>query len=863
MNKKLTKQLYNLVVQAAAWNFFVTPRQYSTLVTICCTQRDYVTVCQVSDFLVTQQIVLDDTALVLMLKHHATHNNLDRALKSFSHQQTYNVINSVVYNVMLTICIQFRAFEEAETIYEQMKLAKVQLTVTLATTLISMYINNNQLEKAMDLYSTMHTSELTPDAVTYTVIIAACTTMRAFEAADRVWYDAQQAGILSTELVSSVMKMYCQSDRLDSALELYGRIRDTQLSAVTYTVMIAGCIASREFATADRLWRDAQLLQNLSIELVNTALTMYCKRDMLDEALALYSRTQKKDAITYTILITSCVTAQKFATADQLWRDAQTLRHITTELFNVAITMYCQSKQLSEAITLYNRMKRETTPNAFTYTILITACTANRDFSTADQIWFDAQKLCKLSTELVTCVLKMYCRSSRLSQALELYRKMLEIGLEPNDVTFIVLLSGCNSYNDYKAGMQIIELLQSANITMTPNLLHTLITFYMDSDNNTKAYELFDKYSRTIPFTLDVFKTLVSDCSSGAFVDTMESKIVTGEFLHPLNNSILILCYAYRGEYDKSVQVFEQAQKDSSTYEALLYTYAIQGNGQQAVQTLREMLALGEKPTEKSYTSVLSACSHRYMIAEAKQIVAELQNNNQYTEILQVCMVDVLSRAGELEEAISVAHEIKGNAFIAWKAILAGCKQYNDVQRSLYVSQQLQKYAPNDTSTHVLMANIYATAGMKKERDAIRRMIDERGLKKIPGVSYVKLGKEYHKFYVEDKNASKEVVEYLDQLRTSIKKYNYVPDTSCVLRDFATEEERVIHLWRHSEKLALATALLHHSDEVFITKNLRICLDCHTAIKLISKHTERTIKIKDASRLHTMTDGVCDCGDQY
>ncbi len=580
------------MVQATAWNFPVTPRQYSTLVTVCCTQRDYVKVCQVSDFLATQQIFLDDTALVLLLKYHATHNNLDRALKAFAHQQTCNVINSVVYNVMLTICIQFRAFEKAETIYEQMKLD-----------------------------------------------------------------------------------------------------------------------------TADRLWRDAQSLQSFSIELVNT-------------------------------------------------------------------------------------------------------------------------------------VLKMYCKSNRLQQALELFLEM-----KPNDITFSVLLSSCNSYNDYKTGMHVIELLQSANVPMTPNLLHTLITFYLDSDNNAKAYELFDKYSNTIPFTLDVFKTLVSDCSSGAFVDTMERKILTGEFVHPLNNSILILCYAYRGEYDRCVQIFEQ-EKDSNTYEAILYTYAIQGNGQQAVQTLREMLALGEKPTEKSYTSVLSACSHRYMVAEAKQIVAELQNKNQYTEILQVCMVDVLSRAGELEEAISVAREIKGNAFIAWKAILAGCKQYNDIQRSLYVSQQLEKYAPNDTSTHVLMANIYATAGMKEERDAIRRMIDERGLKKIPGVSYVKLGNEYRKFYVEDKNASKEAVEYLDHLRISItKKYEYVPDISCVLRDFTTQEECITHLWRHSEKLALATGLLHHSDEVFITKNLRVCLDCHTAIKLISKHTERTIKIKDASRLHTMTDG--------
>ena len=735
MNKKLTKQLYDLlVVQAAAQDFFVAPKQYSTLVTICCTQRDYVTICKVSDFLLAQDIVLDDTSLVLLLKQHASHKNLDRVLKIFSHQQVGNVLNSIVYNVMLKICIQFRAFEKAETIHEQMKRDKVQLTVMLATTLISMYSNNNQLEKSMDLYSMMRTSTVAPDAVTCTVLITACTAMRVFITADQVWSEAQQAGTLSTELVSSVIKMYCQSDRLERALELHGRIRELQLepSAVTYTVMIAGCLTSCEFATADRLWKEAQTLQNLSIELVNTVLTMYC-------------------------------------------------------------------------------------------------------------------------------------RSSRLEQALELHRKMREIQLEPDDVTYTVLISGCNLYNNYKAGMHVIELLQNANVQMTPNLLHTLIAFYMNSDNNAKAFDLFDKYSRIIPFTLNVFKTLLSDCSSGAFVDTMERQIVNGEFENPLNTSILILCYAYRGEYDKCEEVFEQSQtRDSNMYEALLYTYAIQGNGQRAVHTLREMLALGETPTEKSYTSVLSACSHRYMVEEAKQVVAELKKKNQYTEILQVCMVDALSRAGELEEAISVAREIKGNAFIAWKAVLAGCKQYNDIQRSVYVSQQLQKYAPNDTSTHVLMANIYATAGMTEERDAIRRMIDERGLKKIPGVSYVKLGKEYRRFYVEDKNVLKEAVEYLDHLRkVIIEKYKYIPDTSCVLRDFTTEEERITHLWRHTEKLALATALLHHSDEVFITKNLRMCLDCHTATKMISKHTKRTLKIKDVSRLHTMTDGVCDCGDRY
>jgi hypothetical protein len=77
------------------------------------------------------------------------------------------------------------------------------------------------------------------------------------------------------------------------------------------------------------------------------------------------------------------------------------------------------------------------------------------------------------------------------------------------------------------------------------------------------------------------------------------------------------------------------------------------------------------------------------------------------------------------------------------------------------------------------------------------------------------------------------------------------------------EKER--HLWVHSERLALAYGLIRtpHACSIRIIKNLRICIDCHTVIKLISKVVQREIVIRDINRFHHFHHGVCSCGDYW
>nr|GMD76783.1 pentatricopeptide repeat-containing protein At3g62890-like [Ipomoea batatas] len=84
----------------------------------------------------------------------------------------------------------------------------------------------------------------------------------------------------------------------------------------------------------------------------------------------------------------------------------------------------------------------------------------------------------------------------------------------------------------------------------------------------------------------------------------------------------------------------------------------------------------------------------------------------------------------------------------------------------------------------------------------------------------------------------------------------YNPGTKEYLLDIQ-EEEKESSLFRHSENLAIVFGLISSlpPTPIRIMKNLRICSDCHSAAKLISKAYNREIVIRDRHRFHHFKDG--------
>ncbi|CAI0555516.1 unnamed protein product [Linum tenue] len=111
---------------------------------------------------------------------------------------------------------------------------------------------------------------------------------------------------------------------------------------------------------------------------------------------------------------------------------------------------------------------------------------------------------------------------------------------------------------------------------------------------------------------------------------------------------------------------------------------------------------------------------------------------------------------------------------------------------------------------------------------------------------------------------SPEIYKKLDELKKRIIEAGYVPDTSYALQD-TDEEQKEHNLWNHSERLALAFALINtpEGSTLKVFKNLRVCGDCHSVFKFVSGILGRKIILRDAFRFHHFAGGNCSCSDYW
>lgn len=115
------------------------------------------------------------------------------------------------------------------------------------------------------------------------------------------------------------------------------------------------------------------------------------------------------------------------------------------------------------------------------------------------------------------------------------------------------------------------------------------------------------------------------------------------------------------------------------------------------------------------------------------------------------------------------------------------------------------------------------------------------------------------------KRYKKDILNFLAKTKSElVRKYQYKPNTSCALSPDMSEEEREKQLWLHSEKMALAWVLISSdATTIIMHKNLRVCHDCHTTLKLMSKLYHKIIIVRDANRFHRFENGKCSCGDYW
>jgi len=213
-------------------------------------------------------------------------------------------------------------------------------------------------------------------------------------------------------------------------------------------------------------------------------------------------------------------------------------------------------------------------------------------------------------------------------------------------------------------------------------------------------------------------------------------------------------------------------------------------------------------------------------------------------------MVDLLARAGRLSEAKKVLDEMPMNPDASVLGTLLGaCKIHGNLELGEWVGKRVIELEPDNNGRYVMLANIHATCGKWERVASVRKLMNDRGVKKAPGFSMIEMEGNVNEFVAggRDHPLAKAIYAKVDEMLESIRLVGYVPDADGVLHDLV-EEERENPLFYHNEKLAIGYGLLKSKREKPFES------PCHQACKLISKVYDNDIIIRDGNRFHHFSD---------
>lgn len=504
-----------------------------------------------------------------------------------------------------------------------------------------------------------------------------------------------------------------------------------------------------------------------------------------------------------------------------------------------------------------------------------------------------------------TMLITGYSQISEFEEALRLYLEMVKMGLQPNEFTFGSALKSaggmqsdaigrgihgacvkCGYEDNVYVGSALVDMYARCNKMAEAKVgfdglkiknevsWNALIAAYAREGEGHNSMKLFSEMKRGgFGPTHFTYSSIFAACASNGALE--QGKWVHADMLKMglqliafVGNTLLDM-YGKAGSIEDAKKVFDHlVKKDVVSWNSLLTAYAQHGFGQEAIDLFEEMRAVGFQPNEITFLCVLNACSHTGLLDKGLYYFEVMRKYKLDPDITHyVAIVDLLGRAGQLERAEMFirAMPIQPTAAV-WKALLGACRMHKNMELGAYAAERVFELDPHDSGPHMLLSNIYASAGRLNDAARVRKMMTESGIKKEPACSWVEIGNVVHLFVANDDShpQRQEIRMMWEKLRDEIKKIGYVPDTSHVLW-YSDQQEREERLQYHSEKLALAFALLNtpNGTPISIKKNIRVCGDCHAAFKFVSKLVDREIILRDTNRFHHFRHGSCSCRDYW
>lgn len=520
-----------------------------------------------------------------------------------------------------------------------------------------------------------------------------------------------------------------------------------------------------------------------------------------------------------------------------------------------------------------------------------------------------------------TTLMSGYAAAALPRDAMYLLRAMGSSGVRPNAVTFSTAAFACARLADAGLGRQVHAQAEVAGCARDAVVATALLDMYGKAGGVEDAHAVFDAMAAQVRNAVSwgamlaayaqnalgdeairlfadlrtrgggvapnhfMLATVVSACAGMARLGI--GRCVHGAVLRLGygNNDVisvaLVDMYSKCGCYEYSRKVFDRIEQPSVvTYTSIIVAAAKYGRWRCALTLFDEMVDQGVQPNDVTLLGVMHACSHSGLVDTGLQLLRSMQSKygvapcpSHYTSA-----VDMLGRAGRLEEAFELAKEaqLEGNdALLLWNSLLSACRTHKRLDLATMAAQRVSEFNNQQdvAAGLVVMSNAYVSAGQIDNAAAVRSSMRLRGIRKDPGCSWIEVKDTPYVFYAGAISCAgawaDEVLMLLDELESKMRERGYRGRLGSARVSDAHEDDeeegKGVMVGVHSEILALAFGLLvvPKGMTIRVMKNLRMCSDCHEVFKLISGTVEREFVVRDLNRFHHFKMGSCSCHDYW
>uniref|UniRef100_J3MBW9 Pentatricopeptide repeat-containing protein n=1 Tax=Oryza brachyantha TaxID=4533 RepID=J3MBW9_ORYBR len=545
--------------------------------------------------------------------------------------------------------------------------------------------------------------------VVLSLALKACVRSADFGYGRRLHCTVVTAGGADSFVMNCLVDMYAKAGDLETARKVFDRVPDRNV--VSWTSMLSGSIqngfAEEGLVLFNEMRKDSVDPSEYTMASVLSACAMLAG---LHQGRWIHGSVIKHgfsaNSFVSASLLDMYAKCEKVEDARRVFDE---LESVDLVLWTAMIVRYTQNKCPLDALQLFLHKKfASIVPGSFTIPAVISASAQLRNLSLGRSIHGIGVKLGTMESAMVrNALVDMYAKCQALPDANSIFER--------------ILIKDVVAWNSMMAG-------------------------YSENGMANESLVLFNqmRMQGLSPDAISVVNAIsacvcLADLHVGKSFHTYTVKYAFMSDIYV--NTALLNLYNKCADLLSAQRIFnDMTDRNSVTWSAMIGGYGMQGDLAGSIGIFNEMLKDNVHPNEVVFTSILSACSHTGMVTAGKEYFDSMARHFNITPSMKhyACMVDVLARAGNLEEALEFIQNMPMKASISvWGSFLHGCKLHSRLEFGEEAIKKLAGLHPETPDFCVLMSNLYNSYGRWDKSQNIRRWMQEQGLVKLPGCSSI------------------------------------------------------------------------------------------------------------------------------